>query len=171
MKSKKNFVQIMRSLHRDIGYFTLGLVILYAISGIVLTYRGEDKFKHDKKVEKQLEPGLESEQLGRQLWIRDFKVLKTEGDIVYFEAGTYNSSTGFANYTVREVISPINKFIELHKSESRSPKHYVNIILGICLLFLAISSFWMYKRGSRQFKRALIISGTGIIIAIVLTLF
>ena len=38
-QEKKSINHFVRSLHRDIGFFVIGLTIIYSISGIVLTYR------------------------------------------------------------------------------------------------------------------------------------
>ena len=46
-KKKKNIDQWMRSLHRDLGYFTIGLTLIYALSGIVLSARGLGWFKQE----------------------------------------------------------------------------------------------------------------------------
>ena len=37
---------LIRVLHRDIGFLVVGLTIVYALSGIVLTYRDTGFLKH-----------------------------------------------------------------------------------------------------------------------------
>ena len=39
----------MRSLHRDLGYFVIGLTLIYALSGIVLSGRGLGWLEQDFK--------------------------------------------------------------------------------------------------------------------------
>ena len=39
MSKKQSFSHIMRSLHRDLGYFVIGLTLIYTITGIVLSGR------------------------------------------------------------------------------------------------------------------------------------
>ncbi len=62
----------MRILHRDIGFFVIGLTIIYCISGIVLTYRKTDFLKSETKVTRKIKPELQAEQLGEVLRLRRF---------------------------------------------------------------------------------------------------
>jgi len=44
LKGKKSINYYMRVLHRDIGFFIAGLLIIYALSGIVMIYRDTSYF-------------------------------------------------------------------------------------------------------------------------------
>lgn len=164
----KSFSYYMRSLHRDIGFFLVGLTIIYSISGIVLIYRDTDWLKRDVMVERELSPNLEASELGGILRKRDFKVLKTEGDMVYFQNGTYNKATGVVQYSNKELPSFLNKFNDLHTSSSRSTVHWFTTIYGVLLLFLAVSSFWMFNTKAKKFRRGIIIAAIGIVSVVVL---
>jgi len=170
LKGKKSINYYMRVLHRDIGFFIAGLIIVYALSGIVLIYRDTEFLKSETKVEKTLTPNLEPAKIGEALRIRDFKVTKTEGETISFQSGTYNTTTGVAVYTVKDIIFPFNKFINLHKAISKNPTHWFNLILGVLLLFMAISSFWMFKPENKNFKRGLYFAGAGVVFVIILLL-
>lgn len=161
MDSKKTLSFYMRSLHRDIGFLVIGLTIIYCISGILLVYRDTGLFKNESHIERQLQPGIDAQRLGMILHLKDFKVLKTEGDIIYFKNGTFNMETGKAEYTAETLPYLLERFNALHKSSSRSPAHMLSVAYGVLLIFLAISSFWMYRPGSRPFRRGLIIALTG----------
>jgi len=167
-KGKKSINYYMRVLHRDIGFFVAGIMIVYALSGIVLIYRDTDLLKSETKVEKTLAPNLEPAKIGEALRIRDLKVTKTEGETISFQSGTYNTKTGVAVYTVKDIVFPFNKFINLHKAISKNPTHWFNLIVGIMFLYLAISSFWMFKPDNKNFIRGLYIAGAGIICVIIL---
>lgn len=156
----------MRSLHRDIGFFVIGLTIIFSVSGIVLVFRDTDFLKFNQNIERKLEPNIEASELGRVLHMRDFKVQKTEGDIVYFENGTYNKATGVAAYTSKELPAFLNKFSNFHKSSSHDFMHQIVVLYGLLLLFLALSSFWMFKTRSKFFKRGIYFAGAGFLIAI-----
>jgi hypothetical protein len=39
---------------------------------------------------------MDVSELGKVLRLRDFKVVKTDGQIVHFQNGTYNKKTGIA---------------------------------------------------------------------------
>ncbi|WP_336624376.1 PepSY-associated TM helix domain-containing protein [Draconibacterium sp. IB214405] len=167
-KKKKTVPQIMRSLHRDIGFLMIGMTLIYAVSGIILVYRDTDFLKSEKTITRQLEPNLEPEQLGMQLHQRFFKVEKTEGEIVYFGNGTYNKTTGEAVYSSVSLPSFLNKINGLHKASSQSKTHWFTTIFGVLMLFLAVSSFWMFKAKTKNFKRGMVISVLGLLIAVVM---
>ncbi len=169
-KKKKTFRQLMRSLHRDIGFLMIGITLIYALSGIVLVYRDTNFLKRERQIEKQLDPNLETDQLGQALRMRMFKVEKTEGDIVYFGNGTYNKSTGLAKYSVTSLPAFLNKINGLHKTTSRGKTHWFTTVFGVLLIFLAISSFWMFKAGSKSFKRGLLFSAIGLLAAVIMLL-
>ena len=99
----------MRILHRYLGFFLAGIMAMYALSGIVMVYRTTDFLKQEKQVQKLLKPNLAAEELGKMLRMRDFKVTKTEGDLLYFETGTYNSKTGEVSYKAKELPYLLNK--------------------------------------------------------------
>ncbi|MGL4854964.1 MAG: hypothetical protein ACRC37_06895 [Lentisphaeria bacterium] len=170
MADRKPFHYYMRVLHRDIGFFTIGLMLIYALSGIVLVYRDTNFLKQDKKIERQLDKNLSGEKVGSELRLRMFRVLEENEQIVKFKEGSYNKSTGEANYTVREFMFPFNKWASLHKVPSAQTKSIISVIAGILLSFLALSSFWMYNVKSKLFKRNIFISIAGFIVAIILTL-
>lgn len=167
-KGKKSLNHYMRSLHRDVGFFIIGLTIIYSVSGIVLIYRDTNFLKHEAVVEKKLSPNMEVPELGSMLHIRDLKVSKSEGGILYFQNGNYNKVTGVATYSSNELPSFLNKFNSLHKSSSKSSIHLFTTIFGVLLLFLAISSFWMFKANSKLFRRGMILASAGIVVSIIL---
>lgn len=160
----------MRSLHRDIGFFVIGITIIYGLSGILLVYRDTGLLKSEKVVEKTIQPNLKASQLGAVMHVRAVKVVKEEGDVIYFQNGNYNAATGELNYTANQLPSFLNKLNQFHKTSSRNVVHYISIIYAVLLLFLAISSFWMYKPKSNMFKRGLYLTGAGLVLAILLLL-
>lgn len=170
-KEKRSVTYYMRALHRDIGFFVVGLVLVYVFSGIVLVYRDIGLMMSDTQVEKKLPPNIEPDQLGKMLHLKDFKVVKTEGDTIYFQAGSYNKATGLAVYTAKQLPIVLQKFVDLHKTTSGNGKHWFAIFFGGLLGFLGISSFWMHKKGTHMFRRGIVIASVGLIITIVVLLF
>jgi len=170
-KEKKSINQIMRVLHRNIGFFFLGFVIIYALSGITLIYRDSDFLKIEKTVKVMLPADTKPADLGPALKIREFKVLKSEGDIISFNGGSFNTSTGEAVYTVKELAFPFNKLTNLHKTPSKNPFHWFTLIFGIVMFFMAVSSFWMFKTNSQAFRRGFYTIIGGILAAVVLLFF
>lgn len=164
----KPFSYYMRALHRDIGFFVVGLILLYAFSGVILIYRDHNFLKLDMRVEKKLPPNLDSAELGNILRMRDFAVTKTEGDVVYFKNGTYNRSSGLVAYTTKDNPFPLNKIIALHKTTSNGLAYWFTTGFGLCLSFLAISSFWMFGNKTAGFRRGVRVAGAGILFATLL---
>lgn len=158
----------MRALHRDIGFFVIGLTLIYALSGITLNYRDTDFMKTEVDLIESIEKNLSIEAVPEYVYIRNFTYEKTENDIYIFNKGTYNPNTGELKYKAIQYIYPFNKFIELHKTYSENINHWFVTIYGVLLVFLALSSFWMYKLGTKNFKRGLIISMIGFVSAIII---
>lgn len=168
LKKSKSFNYYMRSLHRDLGYLTFGLVIIYALSGIILMYRNTDFLKKEVAVELQLKPNMPVEDISRELRMREVKAIKTESDFIYFQNGTYNRASGMTVFTSKEVMFPLNKFVNFHKAISSNKAHWFNLIFGGVFLFLAISSLWMFKVNTKTFKRGIILTVVGIVFSLVL---
>lgn len=168
---KKSINQNIRVLHRNVGFFILGFVIIYALSGITLIYRDSDFMKHEKTVIVNLPPETKPADLGPALKIRELKILKTEGDVVFFQGGTFNTLTGEASHTVKELIFPFNKLTSLHKTPSKNPFHWFTLVFGILMLFMAVSSFWMFKPQSKVFRNGLYTILAGIVFAVILLFF
>jgi hypothetical protein len=158
----------MRIYHRYLGYFLAGIMAVYAISGFTMIFRDTDFLKSDQKNEKQLHPNIKTEDLGKELRIRDLKVQKEAGDLVYFQQGTYNKSTGMAIYTTREWPYFIEKLTRLHKADTNSPLFFLNVFFSLSLLFFVISAFWMFLPKTTIFKKGLYFTAVGVVITIIL---
>ena len=158
----------MRVYHRYLGYFLAGIMAMYAISGITLIFRDTDFLKQEKQIEKQLKPGIESEELGKELKKKDLKIEKEEGDIISFKEGTYNKLTGIAKYSSRELPYYMQKLTKLHKASTKEPLFFLNVFFAISLLFFVVSSFWMFLPKTTIFKKGLYFTLAGIILTIIL---
>src|SRR5574343_319282 len=93
----------MRVYHRYLGFFLAGIMAVYSISGIIMIFRETDFLKKEKQKKKTIKPNVSSENLGSELKIKNLKVEKEEGNLLYFKQGTYNKETGVANYTVKSL--------------------------------------------------------------------
>jgi hypothetical protein len=167
-KSKRNLRWWMRYLHNKTGFFIVALVIIYSLSGLLQTYRDTNLLKHDVAHTVMLAQNLPVAQLGNKLKIRDFKVIKTEGNLIYFKDGTYNKASGVANYATKEWYSWVMPFTELHKSPSNGIAHYFTTMFGIALFFMSISAFWMFKPGTKLFSSGVYITIAGVFAAVIL---
>jgi len=158
----------IRIVHRYLGFFLVGIMSMYAISGIVLIFRDTDFLKRETKIEVQLTPNLEATELGKALGQRRFSVEEEKEGIVYFKNGFYTKATGAAEYTVKELPYVLDKMTHLHKANTKQPLFWLNIIFGFCLLFFVISSFWMFVPSTSAFRKGLIFSLAGLVLALIL---
>lgn len=158
----------MRVAHRDIGFFVIGLTIIYCISGIMLTYRDTGFLRGETFIEKNLEPGLRFEQLARVLHLRNTKLIDQDDQIIAFSSGSYNKETGVATYMSEEIPGVLRVLNGLHKVPSKDDRSLFTVFYACMLLFLAVSSFWMYRPGTRLFKRGIITALAGMTISVLL---
>ena len=160
----------MRVYHRYLGFFLSGIMAIYAISGIILIFRDTDFLKIENHKVMTVATQLGAEELGKSIKIKNLKVLEEKGDVLLFEQGNYNKTTGVADFKVLEMPYVINKMTKLHKASVKDPLYYLNIFFGLSLLFFVISSFWMFLPNSTIFKKGLYFSIAGIILAAIMFL-
>ena len=165
--SKNTFGNQMRIIHRYLGFFLAGIMAVYAISGIIMIFRNTDFLKHEVIVERQLEPGLTGGELSPKLRM-GVKVQKTQGDVLYFEQGNYNTKTGVATVKKMELPFVLAKMEKLHKATTDSPVFFLNIFFGLSLLFFVISAFWMFLPKSSVFKKGIYFTLAGIVLTLIL---
>lgn len=166
--NNKSIYYYMRIIHRYLGFFLAGIMAVYALSGIILIYRDTDFLKNEKIIEKKLKPAIVASDLGKELRIKNLKFTKTEGDILYFNNGKYNSKSGLVNYTSKELPYVLKKFTDIHKASSKEPLYWLNTFFGVALFFFVISSFWMFKPKNKNFTTGIYISIAGLILTLIL---
>lgn len=168
MDKIKDTRSFMRIIHRYLGFFMAGIMMIYAVSGILLIYRDTDFLKNEKKYEKIVAKNLNEKELGKELKIKGLEVEKTEGSILKFKQGTYNSATGEAKYAKKELPFVLDKMTKLHKAQSKDTLSPLNAFFGISLFFFVISSFWMFNPKTKAFKRGIKYAIAGVIVSIIL---
>lgn len=141
---------------------------VYAISGTILIFRDTDFLKKEVQLNETLPLDTKVQALGGILHIRGLKISKTEGDLVYFQQGTYNTKTGEASYSKKELPFVVNKMIDLHKATSSKPLFFLNVFFGSSLLFFVISSFWMFIPSTDIFRKGVYFSLGGLIFALLI---
>ena len=170
MVDNNNNTQRMRVYHRYLGYFLAGIMAVYSVSGISLIFRDTGFLKSEKQIERQLEPNLNNEALGRALRIRDFKVDKEEGDLISFQQGTYNKVTGTARYSAMQLNPFMDRLQKLHKADTKSPLFFLNIFFGLSLFFFVVSAFYMFLPGTSVFKKGLYFTLAGMLLTLLMIL-
>ncbi|MDW7694605.1 PepSY domain-containing protein [Flammeovirgaceae bacterium SG7u.111] len=164
----KSMNKKMRIYHRYLGFFLAGIMAVYALSGIVLIFRNTDFLKQENQYTKSIPADTKTEMLGRELGIKNLKVTKTEEGIMYFKGGEFNTQTGEATYTKKELPFVLDKMVHLHKANSDRPLFFLNIFFGLSLLFFVISSFWMFTPKSSVFKKGVYFTLAGLAFALII---
>ena len=168
MTKKKKSSNLMRIIHRYLGFFLAGIMAVYALSGIILIFRDTDFLKQEKNIVKTIAPNLNEEDLGKELHLKKLKAEREEGDIVFFKEGTYNKKTGAADYKTTSQPFIIEKMSHLHKAKSGDPLFFLNIFFGLSLFFFVISSFWMFLPQTTIFKKGMYFTAAGIVLTLIL---
>lgn len=158
----------MRIYHRYLGFFLAGIMAIYAISGVVLIFRRGDTFKREVPVEQTVATNMTTEELGGALKMKNLKIERTEGNLLYFENGTYNRATGVANYTKMELPFVLDKLTHLHKATTKDPLYFLNIFFGVGLLFFVISAFWMFLPNGPILRKGLLFTAAGIALTLIM---
>lgn len=170
MDKIKDTRSFMRVTHRYLGYFLAGIMVIYSLSGILLIYRDTDFLKKEKKYDKVIAKNLSEKELGKELRMKNLEIEKTEGTVLKFKQGTYDSATGQAKYSKKELPFLLDKMTKLHKSQSKDTLSPLNAFFGISLFFFVISSFWMFNPKTKAFKRGMVFTIAGLVVSILLLL-
>src|SRR5687768_8172051 len=109
----------MRIFHRYLGFFLSGIMAVYAISGIVMIFRETEFLKSEREIEKQLAVDLPDAEVGSTLRIKEFKVERSEGSLIYFREGTYDKKTGLAKFKAKQLPYVLDKMTKLHKATTK----------------------------------------------------
>jgi uncharacterized iron-regulated membrane protein len=171
MAAAKPLSANMRIWHRYLGYFLAGIMAMYALSGILMIFRDTNFLKQTKQETKMIKPNAAIGELGPLLRMREVEVEKQEGNMIYFEGGSYDKSTGKAVVTIGELPSFLNKLTELHKARSGQPLFFLNVFFGVSLLFFVISAFWMFLPKTTIFKKGLYFTLAGLLLTILMLIF
>ena len=98
---KKSKISV-RVVHRYLGFFLVGILAVYSISGITLIFRRTDTFKKTVTKEITIDKNTKNKDLGSVLEIKDLKVDSTALEMLYFNGGNFNKSNGKVVMTKKE---------------------------------------------------------------------
>lgn len=158
--------KLIRDIHRDFGYFYVGLIISFAFSGILMNHREHwhpEKYTVDtKEIQVSLPNKNEiteefAEQLGKELGIDDkmrrhnvkkgiFKISYEKHDV------EIDLETGVGEIVAFKKTPIISQTMKLHKTTSNWWIYYSDIF-GISLILIAITGTLMITHGKNTFKR------------------
>jgi len=168
--SKKAIRKWLRLTHRYLGYFFVGITLIYAISGIILNHKkkGEDPAYKTEYISYQLSSGLSPSQL-TAYWnenISDYAlnriIPESESYNLYLKGGlgTYNPMTGELNFEVYQKKLWVFFINKLHYN-SKLGWTLMADIFAIAMLIFALSGMLMVpgKKGIRGIGKWLIAIG------------
>jgi hypothetical protein len=173
-------VRILRAVHRDLGFFVVGITLIYAISGIILNHLGDSDpaFRTETKTI-QLPENLTDTELSAT-WHADQQLPSLKRILPIDESrsrlfleggvGVYNASDGSLSYERHEkrvLIYWVNR-LHYNKAKGWSP---VADFFAISLILLAVTGLFLVKG-----KKGIAGSGkwyllTGILIPILFGIF
>ena len=168
--NKKNLRKWLRIIHRDLGYFVVGITIVYGISGIILNHkepRVDPAFK-TIAIESQIQTGLTIQNF-QSVFNEDFeqytlnKIIPQNTEYQLFlkgGIGSYNIETGMISFEIYQK-KPFLYFInKLHYNQKNFWTTPADFYAG-GLIFLAISGLFMVrgKNGISRRGKWYVISG------------
>jgi hypothetical protein len=180
-----NIRKTLRSLHRDFGYFVVGITFIYTVSGIALNHR-QDWNPHYLLISEELTLPVSGQVEFSKNEINEFlkkfefdpvykkHFVTKSGDIkVFVEEGTviYSPQKGKAELEIlkkRPFFFQINK---IHLAQTGYLWIWISDAMAVFLLFVAISGLFLLKGKYGIKGRGLWLTGLGIVIPLVIILF
>jgi len=174
-----------RNIHRDLGYFYIGLIISFAFSGILMNHREDwhpEKYTvQTKAIEVNIPKDKEitekyAEELGKQLGIEDkirrHKVKKDELKISFENNDVeIDLKTGKGEIVTFMKTPIISQTMKLHKNTSNWWIYYSDIF-GLSLITIALTGAIMIPAGKFTFKkRGWKLALAGLIVPLLILLF
>ncbi|XOB60878.1 hypothetical protein ACMC56_09680 [Campylobacterota bacterium DY0563] len=177
---KKSLSNIMRSLHRDLGYFFIGVTLIYSITGFILSARALGWLKVEYNFTTVIQKGIQKDDFKSKLLseaklgkldviytketfktveknIKRLEFFKLENNILYFNrAGKfdikYNQVTGESKIKYKDYPPYLKLFMNFHLSNNENVWFYLALVYSLVLAFFAISAMFIVK-GKYGFKK------------------
>lgn len=160
MAKSINWFKLNRALHRDIGYFCIGLTLIFAISGIALNHVEDWNPNYDVTQELISVEGI-SDRIDTEnfnAWLLTELKLNTKVKATFWESPkTYKMFTKQnhtlivnpqENQVVVQQVKPrflLRRFNFLHLNEARKAWTYFSDFYAVLLIYLALSALFMIK--------------------------
>ncbi len=163
--NKKERTILNRSLHRDISYFFVGLIIAFSVSGIALNHRTDfdpqeytvktENFKIDLPSDASLITEDFFKQEAKKIATEEFRGHRIRGQEarLYFEDAfaSVNLKTGEGEIEYVQTIPVLGQMTILHKT-TNVWWIWFSDIFGVAMLFIAITGMFISK-GKNSFKK------------------
>ena len=167
--SKSTLSNSMRVYHRYLGFFLAGIMAIYALSGIILIFRDTNFLKREKQVSQQVKPGMNAEDLGKAIRIRELKIVSVNGNLQSFKQGTYDVATGAVNYTTKSLAPFCRKTHPPAQGQYQRPAVLPQHIFSVyrCCFLLSPASGCLCPK-QVFFKKGLLFTLAGLVLALVM---
>jgi len=143
----------VRVYHRYLGFFLTGIMFMYALSGITLTFRDKEYFKKEVFIEKVIEKNLkELPPPGRG--VKNVEYNKTTGELKYIQMQP------------PKILGMIEKCIK----RLRQHLFIFKCIFWYCVTFFVFSSYWMFLPQTDIFRKAIYFTLGGIALSLLMIL-
>lgn len=177
-----NIRKTLRWLHRDFGYFVVGITFIYTVSGIAMNHR-QDWNPHYSLISEELTvPATEKtdfteDEIVQLLHKFEYQsvykkhFITKNGEIkIFVEGGTviYKNQEGKADLEIlkrRPFFYPINK---IHLAQTGQLWIWISDLMAIFMLFVAISGLFLLKGKYGIRGRGLWLTALGIVIPLVI---
>lgn len=193
MQKRKSISSIMRSLHRDLGYFVIGITLLYSISGIILSGRALGWLVQEYNANIIMSKNITQKEFNKLFIIKikegkienifpessytkvekrlNLKVKKQENEIITYNAWKnlnvyYNKNSGQTDISYKGYPVVVKMFLDAHKSTHEKAWFYLAILYSLVLSFLAISAMFMVKGKFGFKKRGIYFMFAGIVVVV-----
>lgn len=174
---KKLFV-LNRSFHRDIGYFCVGLILIYAISGIAVnhvdSWNPSYVITRSEQTVSDLPADPESDEFERALAKKlgittDFRsrVRDNSESVLFFYEGSrvvWNETKQQAYVETTEKRTGLFFVNYLHLNKAKRVWTYVADVFAVLLIYLSISGLFMVKGANSFSRRGWILVVAGLIL-------
>lgn len=156
----------IRSIHRDFGYFYLGLIISFALSGVLMNHRDSwhpEKYTIETKAVTVKLPSEDeisekfAENLGKELGVEDkfrrHNIKKGQLKLSYENTDVeIDMESGKGEIISFKKTPFISHAMKLHKNTSNWWIYYSDIF-GLSLVTIAVTGAMMITAGKNTFKR------------------
>ena len=176
MSKEINWFKLNRGLHRDIGYFCIGLTLIFAVSGIALNHLNDwnpnyrvtqeihlipeiDRVINNENFEPWLLEKLNiNGKIKARFWQTpsEYKLFTTDNHSLLIN--TQDNSVVVEQVKARFLLKSLNA---LHLNEIKSAWTYFSDLYAILLIYLALSALFMVKgkKGVKSLRGLLVIAG------------